>query len=201
MSHARTGKIARAPFEVRKHVNEIIRDGFPAKRVIAYLDSVGIHGVTELNVSHWRDGGYQDWLAEQSRLDDMAAKREFALEIVRQNEGSKLQEATLHLAASQLYEALTDFDVADLKELLADKPENYADIVNSLAKLSKGALEVEKYKDLAAERVLDAAVRKKADEINKSDRSNADKIAAMRRELFRSVDELQKSGAVKIPKA
>jgi hypothetical protein len=35
--------------------------------------------------------------------------------------------------------------------LLAEKPENYAAIVNSLAKLSKGALEVDKYKAQVAE--------------------------------------------------
>ncbi len=62
-------------------------------------------------------------------------------------------------------------------------------------------LEREKFELLAAEKMLDKALRAKADEINNSNLSNADKIAAMRREAFRSVDELQQSGQVKIPKA
>ncbi len=151
MSNARTGKIARAPFEVRTQVNRMLRDGMPAVAVMTYLATQGIPGVNEQNVTNWRDGGYQDWLGQQCRLDEMAAKREFAMEIVKQNQGSQLHEATLHLAASQLYEALTDFDIGSLKELLADKPENYANIVNSLAKLSKGALELNKYKDQVRE--------------------------------------------------
>lgn len=145
--NARTGKIARAPYEIRKAVNEMLRNGHTAKAVIALLDGAGIKGVSEQNVTNWREGGYQDFLNEQTRLEEMKFKREFAMEIVRQNQGSQLQEATLHLAASQLYEALTDYDIGNLKNLLAEKPENYAAVVNSLAKLSKGALEVEKYKN------------------------------------------------------
>jgi hypothetical protein len=62
-------------------------------------------------------------------------------------------------------------------------------------------LEREKFELEAAEKMLSKALRAKADEINNSNMSNADKIAAMRREAFRSVDELQQSGKVKIPKA
>lgn len=146
MAQARTGKIARAPYEVRKEVNVMLRDGKTAKAVIKFLESKDVFGVSEQNVTNWREGGYQDWLNEQTRLEEMQFKREFAMEIVRQNQGSQLQEATLHLAASQLYDALTDYDIGNLKQLLAEKPENYAAVVNSLAKLSKGALEVDKYK-------------------------------------------------------
>jgi hypothetical protein len=147
MANQRTGKIARASFEVRTQVNELMRDGATAAAISAYLASQGITDVNEQNVTNWRQGGHQDWLKEQARLAEMAAKREFALEIVKANEGSKLHEATLHIAASQLYDVLEDFDLGNLKQLLAEKPENYANIVNSLAKLSKGALDVEKFKE------------------------------------------------------
>jgi hypothetical protein len=81
----------------------------------------------------------------------MKAKREFALEIVRQNEGSKIHEASLQLAASQLYEVITDFDIEAVKTLLKAAPENYAKIVNALSKLSESALDVEKFKANIAE--------------------------------------------------
>lgn len=42
---------------------------------------------------------------------------------------------------------------------------------------------------------------KKAAELNTSNLSNAEKISAMRAEAFKSVDELQASGRIKIPKA
>lgn len=160
---ARHGKIARLKHEHRTHVNEMLRDGASAARVIAFVQKLAdagerdangdpIEPLNDQNVTNWREGGFREWLKEQERLADMRHKREFALEIVRQNEGSKLQEATLHLAASQLYEALTDFDISGLKELLADKPENYTQVVNALAKLSKGALDVEKFKDNVRQR-------------------------------------------------
>lgn len=49
------------------------------------------------------------------------------------------------------------------------------------------------------EKLLDAALRAKADEINASNLSNADKIAALRKEYFKDVDELQQSGKVVLP--
>lgn len=160
MSSQRKGKIARAPFEVRTRVNELLRDGAKYAAIITFLESKDIFGVNDVNVTNWQQGGYQEWLKEQDRLSDMESKREFAMQIVKQNQGSQLHEATLHLAASQLYEVLSDFDIGNLKTLLVDEPENYAAIVNSLAKLSKGALDQQKYRDLVAEqkRKIEAAL-------------------------------------------
>ena len=149
--NARTGKIARAPYAVRQTVNGMLRDGATAGEVIKYLAGQGISGVNEVNVTNWRQGGFQDWLAEQARLEEMAFKREFALEIVRQNEGSKLGEAAIQLASTQLYDVISEFNISSLKGLLEEKPENYANVVNALAKLSKGALDIEKYRDLVRE--------------------------------------------------
>lgn len=153
MSDRRTGKIARLPFDIRTEVNQWLRDGVPYAQIIAFLAAKGYDGSTESrptineqNLTNWKDGGHQDWLKEQERLADMAAKREFAMQIVKENDGSRLHEANLHLAASQLYDVLTDFDPQRLKDLLDEAPENYAAIANALAKLSKGNIEVQKYK-------------------------------------------------------
>lgn len=147
MSNRRTGKIARLPFETRTKVNEMLRDGVTYQEIITF---VGDADLNEQNITNWKEGGHQDWLKEQARLDDMQAKREFALEIVRNNEGSKLHEANLHLMASQLYEVVSDFDPQRLKDLLDEKPENYDFIASAITKLSKGNIEVQKYKDANA---------------------------------------------------
>ena len=155
---ARTGKIARLPKVLRDQVNLALRDGATAARVIELIteakaggtlngDASEIELPNDQNITNWRDGGFADWLKEQARLDDMRAKREFALEIVKQNEGGKIHEAGLNLAASQIFELLQDFDVAALKEGLAEDPENYSRIVGALAKISKEALNFEKYRD------------------------------------------------------
>jgi len=62
-------------------------------------------------------------------------------------------------------------------------------------------LEINKYLDLAAEKILDSTLRKKADEINASGLSQADKIKAMRKAAFSDVDALQQSGKIVIPKS
>lgn len=142
-------------------VNEQLRDGLPYAQIIAFLAAKGFDGAwlkskgfkpewEEQNFTNWLEGGHKDWLKEQERLADMAAKREFAMQIVKENDGSRLHEANLHLAASQLYDVLTDFDPQRLKDLLDEAPENYAAIANALAKLSKGNIEVQKYKDHVA---------------------------------------------------
>jgi len=172
MSHRRTGKIARLPKAMRDVVNLMLRDGATSAAIIKALEQAKGNGATaadglpieipnEQNLTNWKDGGYQDWLLEQQRLDDMKFKREMALEIVRQNEGSKIHEAALQLASSQLYEVISEFDLASLKDLLHEKPENFADLVNSLAKLSKGALEIEKFKEHVAEskRRIEAVIK------------------------------------------
>jgi hypothetical protein len=146
MNKTRTGKIARLPKDLRDKVNILMRDGAEYSQIIEMLQEHQV-GVSEQNLTNWRQGGHQEWLKEQERLADMRLKREFALEIAQQNEGSKLHEATLHLAQSQLYEVLTEFDLGPLKDLLRDKPANYAKVVTALAKLSKGALDIEKFKE------------------------------------------------------
>lgn len=164
---ARTGKIARLPKDLRDAVNLALRDGATAAAVRAIVEQAKAHGAKngdgseieppdDQNVTNWRQGGYQDWLDEQQRLEDMRFKNELALEIVKRNEGSKISEATLLLASSQLYEVLTEFDLGGLKDKLAESPEGYTDVVNALAKLSKGVVDIERFKE---------QVRREADKI------------------------------------
>lgn len=161
MSDRRNGKIARLPFIVRTTVNEKLRDGVTYGVIIDDLAAINFPGINEQNITAWMQGGHQDWLKEQERLADMANKREFALQIVRENEGSKLHEANLHLVASQIYETLTEFDLGGLKEGLADKPLEYTNLVNAIAKMSKANVEVQKYKDAVAAALRICAESKK----------------------------------------
>src|SRR5512138_3401294 len=76
----------------------------------------------------------------------MRIRREFALDVVKANEGSQIHKAALQVAATQIYELLSDFEVETLKDKLSGDPENYARIVNAIAKLSDSGLKYEKYK-------------------------------------------------------
>lgn len=160
---ARTGKIARLPKSLRDQVNLALRDGATASRVIELLTAAKAGGATngdgseidlpnDQNITNWREGGYAEWCKEQERLDDMRIKREFAMDVVKQNEGGKIHEAGLNLAASQIFEVLQDFDIAALKERLAEDPENFIGVVRALSGITKEAREFEKYREFVAER-------------------------------------------------
>ncbi len=142
----RNGKVAHLEYEKRDVINRMLRDGAMYVEILAWLATVGVEGMNDQNLINWKDGGYQDWLAEQERFEDMKFKREFALQLVKENEGSVVHEAGLQVAASQIYELLTDFDVETLKASLKGDPENYSRIVNAMSKLSETGLKYDRYK-------------------------------------------------------
>lgn len=148
----RTGKIARLPKVLRDLVNTMIRDGVPYPEIIQNLGDAGT-GLRQLNVSRWKQGGFQDWLKEQQRLEAMGSKRQFALDVIRQHPPNQAHQANLELAASQIYELLTDLDLATLKEkLTTGAPDQYTHIVNALSRLSEEGLKYERYRAEVAER-------------------------------------------------
>jgi hypothetical protein len=82
----RTGKIARLPRELRDELNRRLREGEPGIRLVEWLNALApvrqvltqdFNGreISEQNLSEWKQGGYQDWLARQETL---ACARELA---------------------------------------------------------------------------------------------------------------------------
>src|SRR5438093_3219155 len=128
----RHGKIARLPNAVRNLLNQKLRDNVAASKIAAWLQAehgpavkeAGLGRSIRRNISAWRQGGYADWERQQERLEEMRAQQEFAFQLACKTDGS-LQAANLAIAASQIYEALQDFDVGELTVRLKEKPELY----------------------------------------------------------------------------
>src|SRR5436190_17504372 len=133
----RTGTIARLPNTVRDQLNQMLLDGIPYRQIIEKLGEDG-KDLNEGHISEWKKGGYEDWLLQQERLDDLGATREAALSLVRQKAGAPVQDAARTIASAQLYELLLSFDPRSFAAALADKPELYFRLINSLARLSEG---------------------------------------------------------------
>jgi len=158
MSTRRKGKIAQLSYALRTRVNEMLRDGKRYTEISDWLASNGAPGISEKNVENWAKPddsgscGYTDWLKDQDRLEDIRAKREFAIEVIKANDGATIHEAAMQFMASQLYDVVVDFDLAKLKAQLSENPALYNDIASALAKLSKGGLEYARYRDQVAER-------------------------------------------------
>ena len=159
------GKIARLPMALRQKVNLMLQDNVPGTKIAAWLSrehaaelkAAGIEEITCLNISWWRRKGHQKWVQQQQRLEDMRARQEFAMELARRGDNS-LQEATLVMAASQIYEAVEDFDVQILKTKLKEKPELYGLLIEAISKIGRAGLgerklqlELTKYQDRVAE--------------------------------------------------
>jgi hypothetical protein len=76
----RTGKIARLPRDIREQVNRRLDNGVEGKQIVEWLNALpavqsliaaqfGGRPVNEPNLSHWKTGGYRDWLERQEALD------------------------------------------------------------------------------------------------------------------------------------
>lgn len=170
----RTGKIARLPLAVREEVCRRLRDRQPGRIICAWLNGLDevksiLHGqfegvpVDDNNISQWRQGGYQDWLAHQDVLDTTKRRSQWALEMAEA--GKNIFGGAAVVAGGQLAELLEDMDIAAQREMLMEKPETFVDLVNALAKLKKGeldnrTLELKQKAHATSERALDLAERK-----------------------------------------
>src|SRR5437773_4525183 len=61
----RNGNVARLPKTIRDKINLMLQDGLTYAAIIDQLGEDG-KGLVISNLSRWKDGGYQDWLLEQS---------------------------------------------------------------------------------------------------------------------------------------
>jgi hypothetical protein len=75
----RNGKIARLPQPIREQINRRLQDGENGRDILAWLNSSdevkavlaqGFDGqeINDVNLSHWKLGGFRDWEAQQAAL-------------------------------------------------------------------------------------------------------------------------------------
>jgi hypothetical protein len=82
--------------------------------------------------------------------------------LVKQNEQSALSEATIKMATVQIRKALRAVGHASLETALVEHPENYIRLLNSLSRLSSGAIHCQDHRVKEERREADAQ-RQKAD--------------------------------------
>ena len=62
--HPRNGKVARLPAATRTWINQMLDDGFRYRQIIIALQASPNpppYTLSEMNLSNWYHGGYQDW--------------------------------------------------------------------------------------------------------------------------------------------
>lgn len=136
MSEARKGKIARLSRRLRDEVCQRLDDGETGAEIAGWLNklpgvrsmlakSFGGEPVNEQNVSAWRTGGYQDWLADKGQVEGIAKLADLSYRLAKAS-GGNLSEGACAIAAGKIQKLLEGLAAEELP-----------DIVKALANLRK----------------------------------------------------------------
>ncbi|HSU54947.1 MAG TPA: hypothetical protein VLT36_12890 [Candidatus Dormibacteraeota bacterium] len=147
------GKVAKLPRKVRQQLNLLLADGLEYAEVLQALGEPVKH-LNADNVRRWHNGAYQKWLKDQLWLEELAARVDFAAEVLQDPESPKIREASLAITIKQMYELLATFDPISFREKLADDPAAYSRLISALAKLAEVGL---RYDDQHSESTRTAA--------------------------------------------
>lgn len=126
--------ISRMPKAVRDQVSRALVDGADWKQVRDICKAAGHPGVKPQNVTNYRKGEHQRWLAREERMEALRRDSETTAEVVKfyvENGGSPA-EAGLITAAEMMNKALSDLDAGTMKQLLADDPKAVFGILREL---------------------------------------------------------------------
>jgi hypothetical protein len=140
----RTGHVARKTKEIRDRVNQMLLDGLPYLEIISALGA-DAEDLNEDIIGRWKAGGYQDWLREQEKIDLARSKQEFASDVPSPKDGTKINQATIQIAAANLCEMLLTLDPSALRESLEKDPDKYTRLLNAIVRLADGEIRCEQH--------------------------------------------------------
>jgi hypothetical protein len=158
----------------------MIDDGVPYGEIIETLGEEA-KGVSVSGLSRWKDGGHQDWLAEQAFLEQTRLRQEITQEMVQDFDGTQVNHAALQLGTLHIFEALRDLGPGSLDKKLGGDCGAFARLVNALARASRETMQLQKYREACAE------ARAKVHELKDPNRKLTE---AERRALILQVDEI-----------
>jgi hypothetical protein len=139
----RRSKVAKLPKEMQHQVNTMLDEGATYQSIVDWLASKGFSDFTVDCLYQWKEGGFQDWLANQQRLEQTHGLRQWATQVAMKNDLATVHAAFVYFAFTQLKELVDNIDALKARESLSDHPEHYARLFNSIARLAKLALDME----------------------------------------------------------
>lgn len=206
------------PVPGRKARGDSVLKTLPAERQASIAEHAQAHKLAEtvawlkedgLKVSSNQVSQFLSWYVLRQQLRQNASTVEALLEDLKQEQPDITPEQ-LDSAGQMFFTALS-LEQKDTAAFVSVRSSR-AKAILEMEKLKlrqqaeerqqkKLQFEISKHLDLCAEKLLDAAIRRKAEEINTSSLSQAEKIKAMRAAAFSDVDALQQSGQIVIPKS
>lgn len=163
-------------------IAEFARD-HSLKETVAWLRADGF-STSSAALSEWLG-----WYALRKRAEERAAKIDAFLAEEKSNH-PELTDAELFDRGQRMFSLIA---------MAEESAKDWTALQTVALKRGALALDRDKLELLTAEKFLDKRLQAKADEINASPLSHADKIAAMRQAAFADVDALEASGEVELP--
>ena len=141
--HTLTGKISSLPHDLRQQLNQRLRDGQRSPQILPWLNELpavkeilaaqfGGKPVNRQNLANWRHSGYQEWLKEQSHLDQVTRLTEFASRLTQAG-NDNLVHGVATLAAAKLLQCLETMLASD------HSPDDLIKVITALKPLLNGA--------------------------------------------------------------
>jgi Protein of unknown function (DUF3486) len=117
---SRTGKIARLPREIRDQLNQRLLDGQSGQKLLAWLNKLPevqqvlaaeFDGtpINAPNLSHWKAGGYEDWLTRRETLEQARELAADSHELTAATDG-KLTDHLATVLAARYAAALAEWN-------------------------------------------------------------------------------------------
>jgi hypothetical protein len=117
---SRTGKIARLPREIRDQLNQRLLDGQSGQKLLAWLNALPevqqvlaaeFDGtpINAPNLSHWKAGGYEDWLIRRETLEQARELAADSRELTAATDG-KLTDHLATVLAARYAAALAEWN-------------------------------------------------------------------------------------------
>jgi hypothetical protein len=213
MSKTRIGKIARLPRAVRHELNRRIHDGERGDRLVAWLNAqpevqavlaaeFDGRAINAQNLGDWKRGGYRDWVLQQEALELAGRLGEDAAEL--SEDGRPPLTDTLALWVAARY-AVATRRVAEaegvegwklLRELCGDLVElRRGDHSAQRLRMERERLDFDREREREkTEAEFEAWAVENRERICQGFKTNAEKIALLRKFMFEDVDELERSG-------
>ena len=140
----RIGKVARLPHAVREEVNQQLEGGKTYNEIIDWLTTNGHPGFNEMNISRWKDGGFQDWVSLQQQMDALQANLETAKALAEMDTALYVN-AAMVLGQMHFFQAMHQLDGKALGTMAVAKPEMFLQILRAFTSFNRVCLAREQY--------------------------------------------------------
>jgi len=131
--------ISRQPRALRDKVSRALVDGADWRRVQLICREAGLPGVTAQNVTNYRQGAHQEWLAREERIEAARRDSEMTAALISHytESGGSPAEAGLMAASEILASALAGMGPEAIRELVATDPKALFSVTRELSRVAE----------------------------------------------------------------